>query len=408
VSSLWRNREFTLLWTSQSLSALGDAVAMLALPLLVLALTGSPLSAGLVGTIAQVTRLVCGLPAGVVADRINRRRAMLACDVARLVAFTGLAAAVLTGTASLALIISTAMVDAACGSLFGTAENAALRSIVPVAQLPAAVARNEARTYGTSLVGPPLGGLLFGIGHAVPFIGNAVSYLASLIGVALIRKPLQADRVETPSGYSAALTEGIRFVFTNPFLRNVLLVAAPLNLAITGVLFTIIIALQRNGTPPPVIGLAETVIGVGGLLGAVVAPALQRRLRLTVLARAICWTATALLAASAMLTASIAAAIPLGLTVFLGPACNAAIFGYQAAITPDRLQGRVISVILMAATSAAAAAPLLAGVFVSAWGAPRSILLFAAAVGVSALAATFGKGIRSMPPLAHAEALPVA
>lgn len=398
MSSLWRNREFNLLWVSQSLSDLGDALALLALPLLVLALTGSPVSAGLVGTIVQVTRLVCRLPAGVLVDRINRRRTMLACDVTRLVAFAGLAAAVATGEASLALIMVVAIVDAACGSLFGTAEDAALRSVVPATRLPAAVARNEARTYGTSLAGPPLGGVLFSLGHAVPFVGNAVSYLASLIGVALIRKPLQAEREEAPSGYAAALAEGVRFVFTNPFLRAVLLVAAPLNLAITGVLFTIIIALQRNGTPPPVIGLAETIIGAGGLLGAFVAPVLQRWLRLTALIRVICWSATALLATSALLTASIAAAIPVGLTVFLGPACNAALFGYQAAITPDRLQGRVISVIFMAATSAAAAAPLLAGVFVAAWGAPTAILLFAATVAVSALAATFGNGIRSMPP----------
>jgi hypothetical protein len=64
VSSLWRNREFSLLWTSQSLSDLGDAVAQLAMPLLVLALTGSAVRAGLVGTVTQVVRLLTRLPGG--------------------------------------------------------------------------------------------------------------------------------------------------------------------------------------------------------------------------------------------------------------------------------------------------------------------------------------------------------
>jgi len=94
-----------------------------------------------------------------------------------------------------------------------------------------------------------------------------------------------------------------------------------------------------------------------------------------------------LLAASAFLTSSVAAAIPLGLAVFLGPACNAALFGFQAAITPDRLQGRVLSIIMVAATSLAAAAPIAGGLILTAWGAPTAVLCFAATVLVSAAAA---------------------
>jgi MFS family permease len=100
-----------------------------------------------------------------------------------------------------------------------------------------------------------------------------------------------------------------------------------------------------------------------------------------------------------LFTSSIAAAVPVALAVFLGPACNAALFGYQAAITPDRLQGRVVSVIFLAATSAAAAAPVLAGVFVVVWGGPAAMLVFAGAVALSAVAATISKGLRVMRPI---------
>ena len=105
------------------------------------------------------------------------------------------------------------------------------------------------------------------------------------------------------------------------------------------------------------------------------------------------------MSASALLIHSVAAAIPVALAVFLGPASNAALFGHQAAITPDRLQGRVVSVIIVVATSVAAAAPLLAGVFVSIWGGAVSMLFFAAAVGLSAVAATFGEGLRTVRPI---------
>jgi MFS family permease len=399
VTSLWRNREFNLLWTSQSLSDLGGAIAQLAIPLLVLESTGSAVLAGTVGTVALVAKLLIRLPAGVLADRVDRRRAMLACDVVRLVAFLTLAAAVATDRASLTMIIVVAVLDAVCSALFNTAEHASLRSIVPPGQLPAAVARNEARSYGTSLAGPPLGGLLFGITHALPFLGNALSYLISLIGVALIRKPLQAERDGEPPGHAAALAEGLRFVFTNPFLRAVLAIAAPLNFALSGTVFTIIVTLQQHDVEPGVIGLTETIVGAGGLAGAFVAPTLQRLLPFAQLIRFICWAAVTVLVASALLTGTLAAAWPVALAVFLGPACNAALFGYQAAITPDRLQGRVLSVIFLAAMSVAAAAPLLAGVFVTAWGSRTAVLVFAASVTVAALTASLAAGIRTMRPI---------
>ncbi|GIE97531.1 MFS transporter [Paractinoplanes rishiriensis] len=397
MTSLWRNREFNLLWTSQSLSDLGDGVASLALTLLVLELTGSPVSAGLVGTATHLARLACRLPAGVLADRLDRRRVMVVCDLVRLAAFAALTAAVCTGRAGLPLILAVALVDAAAGALFGTAEDASLRSIVPVAQLPDAVARNEARSYGASLAGPPLGGFLFGLGHAVPFLGNVLSYLVSVVAVWCIRKPLQSNQTPNQQGYAAALAEGVRFVLGHPFLRALLLVAAPINFAIAGVLFTLIVALQRAGTTPAVIGLVETIVAAGGLLGAACAPALQSRLGLPVLVRAICWAAAALLATAALLTSSIAAAVPLALAVFLGPAANAALFGFQAAITPDHLQGRVISVVMVVATSMAAAAPIAGGAILTFWPAPVAILVFAAAVAGSALAATFGRGLRVTP-----------
>ncbi|MBM2615304.1 MFS transporter [Actinoplanes sp. LDG1-06] len=405
MTSLWRNREFTLLWTSQCLSDLGGAIALLAIPLLVLEVTGSAVQAGAVGTAAQVTKLVCRLPAGVLADRFNRRRAMLACDVIRLIAFVALAVAVAAGQAALPAIIVVAVVDAICGSLFNTTEHASLRSIVPATQLPDAVARNEARSYGTSLAGPPLGGLLFGWAHALPFLGNALSYLASLIGVALIRKPLQAERPADQAGHTAALLEGLRFVFGNPFLRAVLLIAAPLNFALYGSIFTIIVTLQKHGVAPGVIGLTETIVSAGGLIGALAAPALLRRLSFATLIRGLGWAATLFLTVSALLTMSVAAAVPVALAIFVGPACNAALFGYQAAITPDHLQGRVLSVIFLVAMSAAAAAPLLAGVFVTVWSPTTSVLIFAAAVSASAVTATLAPAIRDMRPIGESAAV---
>ena len=397
--NLWRNREFNLLWISQSLSDLGNAISTLAVPLLVLALHYTPVQAGLVGSAGLVVMVLSRLPAGVLVDRVDRRRIMLICDAVRLIAYLALGVIVLRDAATLELIIAVTVIGSACNAGFGTAEHSALRNIVWPDQLPAAVARNEARTYATSLAGPPIGGLLFGLGRSLPFFGNAVTFLLSLIGVALVRGPLQEPRSGEPAGHATAMAEGLRFVFDNPFLRAILLIAAPLNFAIHGIIFTIIVTLQRHQTPPAVIGMVETIVAVGGLLGALAAPALHRRLPLPALIRGICCAAALLMAVSASLISSVAAAIPIAAAVFLGPASNAALFGHQAAITPDRMQGRVVSVVIVVATSVASAAPLIAGALITAWGSAVAVLAFAAAVAGSAVAATVSRGIRSMRPV---------
>jgi hypothetical protein len=101
---------------------------------------------------------------------------------------------------------------------------------------------------------------------------------------------------------------------------------------------------------------------------------------------------------SALLTSSVAAAVPVALAVFLGPAVNAALFGHQAAITPDRLQGRVVSMVFLVATSVQAVAPLVAGLLIASWGSPVAIVVLASSVVAAALAATVSRGIRTMQP----------
>ncbi|MGW7819958.1 MFS transporter [Streptomyces puniciscabiei] len=395
--SLWRNRAFNLLWTGQCLSDLGGAMADLALPLLVLQQTGSTARAGLIGTVGLAATMLCRLPAGVLADRFDRRRLMIACDVLRIAAYALLAWAVARHAAGLPVVLAVVAGSAAATAVFSTCEHAAIRNLVDPGHIPAAVARNEARSYGTSLAGPPLGGLLFGIGRALPFLGNALSFLLSLVAVVSIRQPLQKPRPTTagraaPAGGSVA--EGVRFVLRHPFLRWLLVIAAPLNMAFTGMIFAMTLALRRAGVSPFLVGVAGTVFALGGFLGAFAAPALQRWLRLPDLITLLCWLTAVLMAVATLLSTSVLAAVPLAAAVFLGPAANAALFGHQAAITPDRLQGRVVSVLLLAAGAAAALAPALAGELLARWAPGTAMLVFPALVTCAALAATVARGSR--------------
>ena len=206
------NRDFQFLWVGQALSTTGSLASFIALPIFVLTLTGSSAEAGLVGFFNVGTAMAASLPGGALADRCNRRTIMLVSDLARAGGMALLAAAAMAHRASLPLVLAVAAADGGLSSLFAPAEVAALRRIVDDKQLPSALARNQARTAAAALVGPPLGGFLFGLSHSLPFAVNALSYGASFFCVLLVRTPLHLNRTPGEGTVARDLFAGLRFL----------------------------------------------------------------------------------------------------------------------------------------------------------------------------------------------------
>ncbi|MEQ7128632.1 MFS transporter [Actinopolymorpha sp. B11F2] len=396
---LHRNRDFRRLWIGQAFSDLGSNMAALAYPLLVLALTGSPVQAGLVGSATLLAQAVFGIPAGALVDRWNRRKLMIMCETVRALAAAVLVVAILTGWASVPLIIVVGVVSSAAGVLFGPSQTAALRHIVPTVQLPRASARIEARTYAAELAGPPLGGALFAVTRFAPFLADAVSYVISLVSVLTIKRPLQDERTGHHERLLPAIWTGLRFVVREPFLRATLCSAPLVNAAFTGVMFVLVVVLQQRGTPAAGIGAVQSAILVGGLLGALIAPWLQPRVKTPVLIIAFLWIIVGLVAAAAAMPGTYAVALPLACGLLLAPSLNAALFGYQIAITPDAMQGRVDSVLGVLAQALNPLAPLAGGVLVTHAGGRWAFVVFAGVLAVAAVIASVSKGIRHMRPL---------
>ncbi|MFJ8349597.1 MFS transporter [Streptomyces sp. NPDC094153] len=197
---LWRNRDFMLLWSGQVVSTVGMRVTALAYPLLVLALTGSPFQAGLVGFAQTLPFLVLYLPAGALVDRWDRRRVMLAADGVRAMLLGLVVLALAVDRLSVAALFTVVFVDGACFVLFQLAESAALPNIVPRHQLPTAVARNQARELGADLAGRPLGGALFAVGHILPFVADMLSYVLGFLAMLFVRPGLQTGATSTTGG----------------------------------------------------------------------------------------------------------------------------------------------------------------------------------------------------------------
>src|SRR5919198_2714614 len=221
--SLRRNRDFVLLQVGQLLSEAGTESTAIAYPLLVLAVTHSAAKAGVVSFARTLPLALFALPAGVAADRWNRKVLMVAADGVRVLAIGGLAAAVALDRAAFWAIPLVAFVEGGGAALFSGAQPGALRAVVPARQLPAAVSTQTGRQAAVELAGPPLGGALFGLARALPFAVDAASYACSTVSLLAMRTPFQQAHEPDRSPLRARLAEGLRFLWGHRFLRTCML-----------------------------------------------------------------------------------------------------------------------------------------------------------------------------------------
>jgi MFS family permease len=393
---LHRNREFVLLWSGQTLSQLGSQISLVAYPLLVLAVTGSPAKAGVVGFARTVPVAVFALPAGVLVDRANRRLVMVACDGVRALALALIPIALAIGSLPYALIVVVAFIDGSGFVVSYVAERGALRQLVTPEQLPAAVARNESRTFAAMLAGPPLGGLLFGIGRAVPFVADAISYGLSTTSMLLIRSDFQEAR--TNHG-QRDLMEGLRWIWERPFLRDCALLFAGSNPVFTGLYLLVVVLAKHHGASSLLVGAMLGIAAGGGLLGALLAPSLQRRMtpRLVLLSEA--WLMV--LALPLLLLAH--NAILLGLIVataeLITPVTNSIVVSYRVALAPDRLQGRVQAAATLISFAAGWTGPLVVGFMLQNTGSTTTVLAITGWVLLLAAGATLTPAFHHPPRL---------
>jgi MFS family permease len=391
---LRRNRNFRMLWIGQLLSGTGTELSSLAYPLLILALTHSAVLAGVAGTARAVVSLCLQLPAGALSDRFDRRLTMIICDVMRAVLLAVLAAVVAAHLASWPVVMVVGIVEGGASAIFLPASAAALPAIVPDAQLEEAWAATEARTYAAGLAGPALGGALFGLGQALPFLADAVSYAASFGTVSRIRGQFRPRRVTARKALWHEVADGLRFTWRVPVLRAVVILAPLVNFAFNGVLFTITLALRQHGTSATVIGLVQAAVAAGGLLGALLAPRLQARMSFAAMVTAIDAAAAVLFVVAALLIPSPLVAAPVALALLLAPAVNAALFAVLLRSAPEELRGRVNNTVLMAATTLAALAPLTAGLLVEHASGTWATGVFAATMAVAAVLGWVLPGLR--------------
>jgi MFS family permease len=379
------------------MSTLGTRISGLAYPLVVLAVTGSPARAGLVGFAQTLPFLIWYLPAGALVDRWNRKWVMLVADAGRAAALGSVVGALVLDRLTLAQLMIVAFVEGSLFVFFQLAEGAALPHVVARAQLPAALAQNQARDQGAELAGQPLGGLFFGISHLLPFLVDAISYLVGFLSLMLVRPRLQERRDGPRRHFLAEVAEGIGWLRRQRLLRLLVLLAGVANFAINALRLALIVRAQQLGAAPAAIGLMFGALGVGALLGALAAPWLQRRIPARVVLVGALWLWAAQTAALAVLpnVVAIGAALFAGATV--GPVFNVITASYRYALAPDRIQARTISVLRLVAWGTIPLASLTAGFLLESWDVLPTMVLLATLMTAVAVIATVNSGIRRAP-----------
>ncbi len=216
-----RYRDFRLLWTGTTLSLLGDGVLLVALAWQAYQLSNSPAAMSLVGVALTVPQVVLVLAGGVISDRVERRRVMLAADGVRAVCLAGLAVLSLTGDIRLWHLVVFAAVYGAASAFFMPAFEALVPSLVPVERLTEANALDQfLRPAMLWLLGPALGGVLVGAyGAGSAFAVDAVTFLVSAgCLLRLTPRPVEAHVRFTVRSAWLELREGFALVRSQPWL----------------------------------------------------------------------------------------------------------------------------------------------------------------------------------------------
>lgn len=284
--SLIHDRNFLTFWAGQTFSVLGDAIALIALPLLVLEATDSVARMGQITAVHGAGALVAGLAAGPIVDRFDRRRLMIQCHVGRLACFVLIPVLWWTLPEPLWALYALAFVGAGFGMVFGVAYVTAVANLVDRDQILDANGKLQTTFALSYVLGPMLAGILFGAFGAGALLITASTYAISIGSLGFVRlRRASATRADAAApkevhprrrGRAESWLAGFRFLYVQPVFRSLTLLMGAFAFLSTGTLDLIIFHLRED------LGQSDQTVGiVFGLasVGAIVAGILTTRIR---------------------------------------------------------------------------------------------------------------------------------
>jgi len=372
-------RNFRLLWVGEGISLLGDQFYMIALPWLVLQLTGSALALGTVMALAGIPRALFVLVGGAFVDRFSPRSVMIASNFARMVLVVLLSALVLTNTIRIEMLYAFALAFGLADSFYFPGQSAIIPQLLPEDQLQAGNTFVQGTAQLSLFLGPVLAGALIALlGHAAPadsasstegmgiaFGIDALSFAASLLCLILMRTPNLPKHVGEQQNVIESIKVGVAYLWSQTILRVFFLLMIAMNFLVLGPLVVGIpvLAATRLAEGAAAFGIVMSAFGGGALLGIIlssVLPPLKPRHFGTVLLLII-----SCLGIGVALMPLFASTVVLAVIMLLMGVANGYVninfFTWLQKRIPQELMGRVMSLLFFSSIGLAPVSNALAG-----------------------------------------------
>lgn len=392
--SLWRNHNYLLLQGGQIVSSIGDQQQFIALPLLILALTGSVVQAGIAVSLGTIAVLVVSPLAGVLVDRWNRKRIMIICDAGRMLLILTIPLAFWFHLLTILQIYIVVTFAGVLGTIFSVANTAALPNVVTREQLPAALAQSQVAYSSVRTLGALLGGALYSIGSVFPFLANAISFGASVLSLSLIRGNFQSGQERSSLPLHKSIAEGFSWLWKQPLLRFLTIVNGADSLRYGAGYLVILILAKELHTSPGGIGAIFTAAAVGAVVGNLASNRLRRRFLFGMIAISMLWLEALMfplyaVAPNAIVMGFIAAAEEL-----VAPIYTISLDTYRQMATPDSMRGRMSSTVQLVIRGAQSVGAIIGGILIQEIGAKWSALLLGGWLVLLAIATTLNRRVR--------------
>jgi MFS family permease len=364
--------QYRKLWAASTISNLGDGVTLAAAPLLAATLTRDPVLVAGVAFAQRVPWLLFPLISGALVDRLDRRRVMGYVDAARTALIGALGVAVLLGWASLPLMYAVFFLMGTLETLFDNASQAMIPAVVPRDRLERANSRlYAAEIVSNQLAGPPLGGLLFGVAVAVPFLLDAGTFAAAAALILALRGQFRPERPEgaPPTTLVAEIGEGLRWLWSHRLIRTLAIMLGVFNMTFAATdAILVLFAQDVLGLGSFGYGVLLTSVAVGGLIGSLMADRIiawlgsGRALQASVLVSALVLTVVALSESAFVVWAVF---LLTGITVVVW---NVITVSFRQAVVPEDIFGRVNSVYRLLGWGGLSVGALLGGFLARSFG----------------------------------------
>jgi predicted MFS family arabinose efflux permease len=277
---LW-HRNFRLLWTGETVSGIGNSMAAVGVPLLAVAVVhASTFAVAALTAAAYLPWLIIGLPAGAWVDRLPSRALMVICDIVSALLYASLPVAAWMGVLTTGQLLGVALVAGAAAVFFDTAYQVYLSALVTAGNLMEGNAKLQGSASVASIGGRGAAGLAAqAVGDAAALLFNAGSFLVSAACLLSIRREPPRKRPKRTTTVRAEISEGARFIFRDRLLRMLTIYPAVANLSYSGSTALVVVFLVRvTGFGSAAVGLLMATGGIGGLLGALAARRVARKL----------------------------------------------------------------------------------------------------------------------------------